>query len=491
MSFKLIGYAPDIDQTIEGVITDCSAFIPTEKGMQAAPSAQSSNTDVFPATCYGAAAIRKLDNSFRLIAGSATKLYELTSTTWTDRTRASGGNYSLGADNFWRFAQFGDTTLAVAKSDVLQFSSSTTFANVVKAAVTAPKASIVETVAGFVFLFDTNETGFGDSPNRWWCAAQNSYDDWTPSIATQCATGLLTSAPGRIFGAKRFGDQIVVYKERAMYIGTYTGAPVIWNFQQIPGEAGCNSQEAIVNIGSADNPVHIFMGADDFWRFDGARPVPIGAPVRKTVYADLDLSYANRIKSLHDRINSRVYFYYPSRSSNGAIDSCVVYHYRLDKWGRDDRAIEASLEYLAGGITWDTFPYASWNAIPSTLSWDSPFWTSGNPVPGLFDTNHTLKSLDGIATDSSFTTNDFGDDDNYYVLQRVKPKWLVKPTSATMTNYYKASEGDTLTTGITTQMDRSRFDLLISSRWHRLQFNMVGDCTTNEVEAVYIQDGSE
>lgn len=487
----ITGYAPDLDQTQEGSLTSCSAFIPTERGMQAAPSAQATNSATLAAACYGAASVRKLDNSFRLIAGTLTKLYELTSTTWTDQTRVSG-DYTLGADNFWRFAQFGDTTLAAAKTDALQFSSSTVFADVTKAGNTAPKASIVETVAGFVFLFDTSETTYGDSPNRWWCAAQATYDDWVPAISTQSATGLLTSAPGRIFAGKRFGDQIVAYKERAMYIANYVGAPVIWNWQQIPGEAGCNSQEAVVNIGTADNPIHLFMGADDFWRFDGARPVPIGAPVRKTVYANLNTAYANRIKTLHDRVNSRVYFFYPSLGGNGAVDSCVVYHYRENRWGRDDRTVEAALEYLAGGITWDTFPYASWNAIPSTISWDSPFWTSGNPVPGLFNTTHDLVSLNGIAGNSSFTTWDMGDDNNLYLMQRVKVKWLTKPTSANMTNFYKASEGDSLTTGSVTAMNSSsEFNILKSARWHRLQFDLAGDAVTNQMNVTYQQDGSE
>lgn len=485
---RLLGYAPDIDQTVEGVITDCSAFIPTEKGMQAAPSAQSTNVSALAAACYGAAAVRKLDNTTRVIAGTATKLYELVGTGWTDRTRAVGGNYTLSVDNTWRFAQFGDTTLAVAKSDTLQYSSSGAFANVTG----APKASIVETVAGFVFLFDTNEASFGDSPNRWWCAAQNSYTDWTPSIATQSASGLLVSTPGKIFAARRFGDQIVVYKERAMYIGTYVGTPQIWSFQQIPGEAGCNSQEAVVNVGSADNPIHLFMGIDNFWRFDGARPVPIAEGVlKKTIYSEFDDGYAYRVRAVHDRVNSRVYFYYPKQGSNGALNGCVVYHYRKNQWGRDDRTIECALEYISAGITWDTMPFSSWDAISPVLSWESPFWNAGAYTPAIFDTNHTLLSLDGAATNSSFTTGDFGDDFNYFLLSRVKPRWLTKPTSATMTNYYKQSEGDTLTTGITTTMDKSRFDLLISSRWHRLQFNMVGNAVLNDIEAVYTQDGEE
>jgi hypothetical protein len=486
---RLIGYAPDLDQTVQGVITDCSAYVPTEKGMQSAPSAQDPGIAALAATCFGAAAVRKLDNSTRVIAGSATKLYELSALAWTDRTRAVGGDYTLGSDSFWRFAQFGDTTLAAAKSDTLQASSSVAFANVTG----SPKAAIVETVGNFVFLCDTNEATYGDSPNRWWCSAIRDHTDWTPSIATQSATNTLVSAPGKIFAAKRFGDQIVVYKERAMYVGTYVGAPLIWDFQQVPGEAGCSSQEAVVNIGNADNPVHIFMGADDFWRFDGARPVPLGGPLRKTVYADLSSAYAYRIKTLHDRVNSRVYFLYPSRAGNGTIDSCVVYHYRNNTWGRDDRSIEAALEYVSGGLTYDTWdvPYPTYNNLPTDISYDSPFWTSGQTTPGFFNTSHKLLSLDGVAGNSSFTLGDLGDDDNFYLLNRVKPRWLTKPTSATMTNYYKNNEGDALTTDATTTMSSSRFDVLRSARWHRLQFNLVGDSVANEIDLKYQTDGSE
>jgi hypothetical protein len=485
---KLIGYMPDVDPTMEGVITDCIAFVPNERGMQAAPSAQDPGYGALDGSsiCLGAALVRKLDNTSRIFAGTSAKLMELASNVWNDVTRGTGA-YTLGADSFWRFAQFGNVTLAAVKTETLQFTESGDFADVAL----APKANIVETVGNFVFLFDTNDAGFGDSPNRWWCSAIRDYTDWVPSIETQCASNTLVSSPGRINAGRRFGDQIIAYKERAMYVGTYVGAPLIWDFQQIPGEAGCGSQEAVVNVGSADNPVHIFMGADDFWRFDGARPVPIGAPVRKTVYADLDAAYANTIKTLHDRINSRVYFFYPARGSEGTVNRCVVYNYRENRWGRDDRTIEAALEYISGAISWDTIPFGTWDTIPSNLSWDSPFWTSGNPVAGVFNSAHTLVSLDGIATNSSFTTGDMGDDDNFYLMTRAKPKWLTKPTSATLTNYYKANEGDNLTTGITTTMDRSRFDLLISSRWHRLMVNMVGDATLNEMDVDLQQDGTE
>jgi hypothetical protein len=486
---RLIGYAPDVDPTIEGVITDCAAFVPSERGMEGAPSSVDVGIDALVAACYGALTVRKLDDSFRTVAGTRTKLYELSGVNWSDVTRASGGDYNCGVDNFWRFAQFGDTTLAINKADTLQASSSGQFADVAN----APKADIIETVGNNVVIANTDEVTFGDSPNRWWVCATRDHTDWVPNVNTGCATNTLVSTPGRIFAARRFGEQIVFYKERSMYIGTFVGPPVILDVQQIPGDAGCSSQEAVVNVGTSDNPVHIFMGADDFWRFDGARPIPLGSPLRKTVFAELNGTYAYKIKTLHDRINSRIYFYYPSNSGDGTIDKCVVYHYKENRWGRDDRSIEAALEFLTGGITYDTLDdyYPTYDAMPSDISYDSPFWTQGSSRRGFFDSLHTLNSLEGVAENSSFTTGDFGDDDNYYLLSRVKPVWLTKPVSAQMTNYHKANSGDPRIMGTTTQMVNSRFDILVSDRWHSSMFEMVGDCELAVVNAQLQADGSE
>lgn len=483
---KLLGYTPDLDPTIEGVIVDCDAFIPDDTGMRSAPSAISVGLSTIPnaAVCHSATSLKSLDGVTRIFAGVPTTLYQQIGTGWTDIGRATA--YNATGDNYWRFAQFGNTSLCANKGDVLQFSLTGNFADVTG----APKASIVETVGNFVFLFDTNEPTFGDSPNRWWCAALGEYDDWTPSISTQSATGLLTSSYGKIFAGKRLGDSIVAYKERAMYIGNYVGAPQIWNWQQIRGDAGCNSQEAVVDIGTPENPVHLFMGADDFWRFDGAIPIPIGAPVRHTIYRDLDFAFANRIKTVHDRVNTLVYFYYPGNGSNGILNKCVVYNYRQNKWGRDNRTIGAGLEFVTSGVNYDTIPYSTYDDIPNSLTYDSPFWTSGSIAPAVFNGND-LMTLTGEASNSSFTTGDLGDDTNYYLLQRVKPVWLTKPTSATLTNSHKYNMGDSLTEYRTTNMIESRFDVLLSSRWHRFRFNMTGEALLNEVKITYDNSGLE
>lgn len=487
MKASLLGFAPDSDPSAPGVVTSCVSVVPSIRGLRGAPSAVATALPALASSCFGAAMVRKLDNSRRLFAGAATKLYESAGTSWTDVSRAVGGAYTATVDTRWRFAQFGDVTLAVEKADVLQFSNgSGAFANL-----TAPKASIVETVNQFVFLFDTSEATYGDSPSRWWCSALGDYTNWVPAVATQCATGLLLSSSGPITAGRRFGDNIVAYKQRSMYFGIYQGPPAVWIFIEIPGSAGALCQEAVASIGTPENPRHIFVGEDDFYSFDGSRPIPIGTGVVKEYFfSGLSNTFPNRVASMIDRKNSRVYFYYPSSSGN--IDRCLVFNYKTGRWGVDDRSIEAAVEYISGGLTYDALGsvYATYNDMPN-IAYDSPFWTAGAASPAIFDTTHKIQTLTGAAGSCSLTTGDIGDDHNVFFVSRLKPKFLTAPTSATLTNYSKMSLGDTLTQETTTTMSNSRFDFMKSARWHRFLMQTVGDFELNEHEIDAVQEGSE
>lgn len=487
MKISLLGFSPDSDPSIPGVVTSCVSVVPSIRGLKGAPSAIATTLPALASQCFGAATIRKLDDSRRLFAGVATKLYEASGTLWTDVSRAVGGAYTASSDVRWRFAQFGDVSLAVEKSDVLQFSSgSGAFANLI-----APKASIVETVNQFVFLFDTNEATYGDSPSRWWCSALGDYTSWVPAVSTQCTTGLLLSSSGRITAGRRFGDNIIVYKQRAMYLGIYQGPPTIWGFVEIPGTAGALCQEAVVNVGTPEYPRHIFAGEDDFYSYDGARPIPIGTgAVKEYFFSGLSSNYPNRVLSAIDRKNSRVYFYYPT--SSGTIDKCLVFNYKTGRWGTDDRTVEAAVEFISGGYTYDSLgsAYTTYDDLPN-LTYDSQFWTSGVQSPAIFDSNHLLQTLTGVAGSCSFNTGDIGDDSQVFFVRRLKPKYLTSPTSATLTNYSKMSIGDSLIQNSTTTLSSSRFDFMKSARWHRFMHSSVGDFELNEFDLDAAQEGLE
>jgi hypothetical protein len=473
----LIGYAPDLNPTTPGVIVDCVGYIPSVKGMKAAPSAVTGSLSAaLAAACIGASVLRKLDGTTRLFAGTTTALYEGGAAAWTDRTRASGGAYTAGVDTRWRFAQFGNVSLATDKTDVMQFSTTGAFANIASGI----SAAIVETAGDYIVACNTSEASFGDSPNRWWVTPD--YTNWTPSISNLIATGILTSSPGAITAARRFGDGVVLYKERSMYLGAFVGPPAIFSVQEVPGNIGAPSQEAVVFIGTQSDPRHIFMGYEDFYLFDGARPQPIGGPVRETVFNDLNRSFAYKCSALHDRFNARVYFFYPSNSGSGTIDKCVVYNYRTDKWGRDDRTIEASVDFVGAGYTYDDYGslFSTYDTT-ANISYDSPFWLANTTVPAIFNTSHVVQTLSGAAGTCSFTPGDVGDEVNTSLLRRVQPRFLITPTTAQATNYYREKLGDSLTADSTNSISHGRFDFLREAHWHRVTIQTTGNCEVSDM----------
>lgn len=486
-----LGYAPDLDPTLPGVMTNCAAIIPTIRGFKGAPSAVQSGYAALAAQCYGAAQLRKADDTGRLFAGTAAGLYEGSGSSWTDRT--AGGGYTLGSTNFWRFAQLGDVSLAAAKSEKLQ--SITTASTFAAATTTAPKASIVETANNFVLLFDVNDQGAiydsADRPDGWWCGPKGDYVDFTPSVTTEAATGRLMSTPGKILAGRRFGYQVVAYKQRSMYLGTYVGQPTIWDWQLIPGEAGALSQEVVVNVGTPEDPKHIFMGADNFYSFSGGRPIPIGNPIKDTVFSELNTQYSFSCKALHDTKAKVVRFYYPVNSSN-MPEKCVVYNYVTDKWGRDDRQIEACVEFQSGGLTYNSLgsSYATYDSLPD-LAYDLAFASSGLAVPAIFDTLHVLRTLSGPSSSSSITLGDYGDPQMFATLQRVIPKFLTAPDSANFVHFYRDVISDNLTQGVTVALSSGRFDVLKSARWHRGRMDMVGNHELPGIDAALVQDGEE
>lgn len=471
MFIPIDGYAPDGDQTKPGILVDCSAMIPTLKGMAVAPSPVSTGLTL-AAACRGAAILRELDNTTRLIAGSATKLYEAGSGSWTDRTRASGGDYGLTGETRWRFAQFGSVSLAAAKTEIIQASTSGAFLNV--SVSPSIKAALIETVGQFVMAANTNETAFSDSPSRWYCSALGDYSDWTPSVNTQCASGTLDAAPGPILGLKRFGDTVIAYKLRAMFRGTYVGQPTIWEWPQIPGDVGAVSHESIVDIGTPEAPIHAFMGESDFYIYDGSRPRSIGTnTVKETIFGELNRSRQGVSIAQHDRSKSIIRWYYPTVDSINP-DKCVVWNYRTNKWGRDDRQVEATVDYVTPGLAYDNLgsSYSTYHSLPDS-PYDSAFVSADTAKPAFFDTSHILKTLDGTAISGSITTGDVGDDTAFTCVNRVRPRFITIPSSASLTNYYRNLLGSSLMAGSGSTLNNGKFDFQREARWHRflIQFN--------------------
>lgn len=464
---KIEGFLPDADPTVAGVITECSQFIPFEGGYKGAPLPVDVGLSALAAECRGAAVLRNLASNARFFAGTPNAVYEASGTAWT---AVSTGTTTLGSDDLWSFAQYGNIALVSSVGNKIKQSASGAFADITA----APKAKIIESVAGFVMALHTDETTYGDSPDRWMCSGLYDYTTWTASAATQAATGRLFGTEGRIVAGKRLGSYMVAYKERSIYVGNYDGPPIVWAWTEVPGDVGCVGQEAVANVDIG----HVFVGQSNIYFFDGVRPVPLAdGAVREWFIANLSPTYKYRTKLLWDKANQRVWIFFPGRSSTGDCDRGLVYHLTTKKWGLADQNVSAAINYVSGGITYDggTALVTTYDGTNLALSYDSPFWLSGGQTPAFISTDEKTYTLSGVTNTASFTTGDIGDDNGDRDCDKVRVRFTDRPTSATMTGYVKDAEGDDLTTKDTSTLRDGKFDARQSGRFHRFKFDTVGD----------------
>lgn len=481
---NFVGFAPDLPPETPGIFTDCVNVIPSNGSFISAPSEIDAGLSAITGACLGFAITKKLDSSIRVFAGDSGKLYER-STTWSDKSKALG--YSLGPDDRWRFAQFGNISLATAKSATLQYiDSGSTFAD----AGTAPKAAIIETINNQVFLFNIDGMGFGADVTRWACSAIGSYTDWTPAVSTQCASGQLLDSPGPITAGKRLGDIIVAYKDSAMYVGQYVGAPLIWDFRRVPGDIGAPCQEAVINTGTA----HFFIGPDDFYMFDGSRPTPLNSPVRNWFFNNSNKSYLYRTCGTFDRVNQRAYWWFVStESSSGALDKCIVYNVKTNQWGKIHKTIEFVADYVSSGLTFEGLgtAYSTYDSLPTDISFDSPFWTSGGSVIAYFKTDHKCYQLSGVSGESSIVTGHYGDNINYSTLSKIRPRFLRTPTASHCDYSYSNTDGLTFSNKRTANYYENWYNLLWSARWHKMEFTFTGNMEISGFDLSISMDGDE
>lgn len=469
----LLGFSPDMDPATPGIMTACTDFIPTEKGFATAPSRATAvyGLAALASECRGAAVLVDTTGARRNFAGTQTKLYELTSATWTDRSR--GGNYTGSSENRWMFAQFGNVALATNDTEPIQYSASGAFADIA----TAPKARIILSAKDFVIALNTNDGTYGDQSDRWWCSAFQDYSSWTPSLSTQATTGRLVGVSGEITAGAMLGSYAVAYKELGIFVGQYVGSPVVWQWDQVPGEAGCVGPEAIADIGGA----HLFVGPDNIWLFDGTRPVPIANGIlRQWFFNNISQTFRYRTIVSFDRQNQRVWIFFPGvGSTTGKPDQAIVYHLLTKRFGVANQSVEAVFQFSAPGLTWDTFSSAgaSWDALPS-IPWDSQSWQSAGRSLAVFNISHELFTLTGASAGGGFTTWDIGDDEQVTYADPLRIRFASSPSAGAYCFAYggtrMTSGGQATYSGASVNMSDGKLDIRQSGRWHTYAIRFVG-----------------
>jgi len=182
--------------------------------------------------------------------------------------------------------------------------------------------------------------------------------DWdATSSASTSGLFILADTPGELVRAEIIGDNtLAIYKSDSIYQLIPSGSTNVYNVSLSVRGSGLIAPGAIAVLEDR----HIIINKDGFYIYSGGSSViPAGRNIWREFIEDLDLQQTIRIKSVVDRENSRVRFYYPSASEgSGSNTKVVIYDYGENWW---------SLENLVGNVT-------ALGAFASIVSrtWDSP-----------------------------------------------------------------------------------------------------------------------
>jgi hypothetical protein len=476
----LLGFSPDLPASTPGVLVNCVNFIPYESGMKSAPSPIALDAAaVLPSPVQGCAVLEKLNGQRRLFAGTQTKLYELSGVAFNDISRALP--YIGSLDGRWSFSNFGDAFLAANGFDKIQRSTTGVFSDIAD----APAAKIIFAVGYYIVALNTPS-----QPNGWACCDKFNDQVWTSSLSNLADSGELLATPGAITAGAKLGDLAVAYKARGIYVGNFVESQTqTIDWRQIPaGFAGCVGQDAITFI----DDLHFFVGPDNFWIFDGSRPVPVGnLQVRQWFFENVAPDYLYKTQCVYDRQNNNVYVSYVGTDST-VVNKSLVYNTVSKQWGRFDFAIQSIFNYTRLPLTIDQLDTlsATINGLPA-IPLDSQYWLNGSKAIAYFDGSNKMQISIGQSISSSFTTCDFGDDQSVSTLSRLRLRYAAgkNPVSATAKSFYKFGSGDSYLLGSSGLVNDGKFDARQSGRWHNAAFIFNGDCKVEQVSAEVKQSG--
>lgn len=347
------------------VVPQASGYAPLNEFVSYSNSASGTIKGIFAAK----------DNSgnIKLFSGDDTKLYEFNSgTSNLDDITNTGGNYSLTSSERWRFVQFGDTVIAAGGiGENLQKFQLGTDSNFADLSGTPPKADFLTVVRDFVWTGNIDE-GSGRVPYRVRWSGFSDATSWT-SGTDQSDFQDIPDA-GSITGMVG-GEYCTILMERAIVRATYSGLPLVFQFDKVETARGCQVSGSVCNVGH----MIFYLSDDGFYVFDGSRSNPIGAEkVNRFFFEDFDFSQKDKMTSTVDpQRQLAVWSYVSNNALTTTPNRLLIYNYALNRWSIANVDADLVAPFFTSGYTLEALDNISTSvdALPASL--DSALYKGG------------------------------------------------------------------------------------------------------------------
>lgn len=465
-------YTPDLAPMDNTGVTVALNVLPSGNSYKSFPSVVS-YSNALDERCQGAVSGSDASGNTFNFSGDASKLYRMSSATWTDVSKMGG--YTTGIEETWNFTQWGSQILATNFTDNIQeftMGTSTEFADL---GGTPPKARYITVVRNNVVVANTDDALDGAVPYRVRWSGVGDATAWTPSVATQSDFQDLDGGGGscqQVVG----GEVGAVFQERSIWRMTYVGSPLIYQFDEVERGRGTPAPGSVTKIGAAIP----YLGIDGFYIFDGQQSQPIGeGRIDKTFYADLDQSYYNRISSTVDPINKIIFWASPGQQNTGGNPNRIwAYNYSpsaTKRWAYADQDIEYIYRSLAEGYTLDGLDSISSSLDALSYSLDSRVWTGKASLFSGFNSSHKQVNFTGTAKDAVIETQEVELTPNMRTnIQEIRP-FVEGFSTMTIQIGSRDSLADDVTWGVPISANSAgNFPCRSNHRYHRMRVNMSG-----------------
>lgn len=430
-------------------MADADNVIPSERSYRPWTNTAAYSNNI-AARCQGATSGTSGDGTVFTFSGDEDALYKLAGVTWTDLSKPGG--YTTGAEETWRFVQFGQKVIATNFNDAIQAFSLGATGTFLDLATAAPKARHMALIdPGMLMLGNVVDPSTGAfCPNRvWWSAVNDPADFPPPGSSTAVAVqsdyqdlpngGWVQGIIGPIGGSAG-----AIFMERSIYRIQYEGPPTQFGFYEVERARGTPAPNSIANVG----PIAFYLGEDGFYAFNGQMSEGIGAnKVDKWFFRNLNQSYFSRIFAAADPINKIVIWVYPSTASaNGALDSALIFNWQTAKWSSADFTGEYLFRGLSQGYALDDMDSFGTLDGMTQIPLDSRVWLGGRLVLSAFDTSHRLAYFTGSALEATLTSGEVdGGVHSRVFVSGIRP--VVDGGSPTVAIGYRSSPSAALTYG--------------------------------------------
>lgn len=206
------------------------------------------------------------------------------------------------------------------------------------------RAQCIEVYKGFLFVANTEEGGDLYPYRVRWSQWQNPRM-WHNNDDGSGLSGYIDvdDTEGRIVAIKRLGDVLYVYKERSIIAITYTGSEdTTFSKEVVTTKAGLIAPEAIIELPH----MHLFVGQDNVYIFDGNTCTPIGDPVKDWVYQNIKPDSADKIFGYYNEESGDATFsFYSTINTEDNCDKAMIYNVSQRVWSTREMYMTAIGQY--------------------------------------------------------------------------------------------------------------------------------------------------